>query len=269
MNAKIDPVRPATLTPADTLFVSDWRDFLFVNFSVPPEMLQPHVPFALDLHEGRAFVSLVSFDLNRIHVKSHELATRWLLRPVSDHAFLNVRTYVVHEGKPGICFLAEWIPNPLSLICGPLTYGLPYRLGRFEREKRDCDGVGHVVVRDPRRDETLALTYPTNRDNLRPCEPGSADEFLLERYTAYTFRGKVRRRFDVAHAPWQMRRADWVRYEPELVTRAFPWFRVATLHSAQVSPGVDDVQMGYPHQLDAAESAGDWSLHTRPMTPAA
>ena len=43
------------------LFLADWTDVLFVHFAVDPAVLQPHVPFDLDLFRGRAYVSLVAF----------------------------------------------------------------------------------------------------------------------------------------------------------------------------------------------------------------
>ena len=35
------------------------------------------------------------------------------------------------------------------------------------------------------------------------CAPGSLDEFLLERYTAFTQFGKCRRFFRIWHEPWR------------------------------------------------------------------
>src|SRR5260221_86091 len=109
----------------DPLFIADWRRFVFLHFALRPGVLAPAVPYALDLREGRAFVSLVSFSLERMRpgrVVPPALG-RLLMRPISDHPFLNVRTYVRGAGGPGIQFLAEWIDNPLSLRLGPLSYG--------------------------------------------------------------------------------------------------------------------------------------------------
>jgi uncharacterized protein YqjF (DUF2071 family) len=45
----------------------------------------------------------------------------WLLRPIARHELLNVRTYVQPMGEPGIYFLAEWIPNALSVQLARLS----------------------------------------------------------------------------------------------------------------------------------------------------
>src|SRR6476661_8831060 len=43
------------------LAVANWERALFIHFAIDPAVLQPHVPFPLDLCEGRAYVSLVAF----------------------------------------------------------------------------------------------------------------------------------------------------------------------------------------------------------------
>ncbi|NOY01041.1 MAG: hypothetical protein GXP30_15130 [Verrucomicrobia bacterium] len=42
----------------EPLFYADWERALFIHYEVDAEALQKWVPYSLDLHEGRAFVSL-------------------------------------------------------------------------------------------------------------------------------------------------------------------------------------------------------------------
>ena len=49
---------------APWLVAMDWRDALFVHYSIDPATLGPHVPLELDLFDGRAFVSLVAFGVS-------------------------------------------------------------------------------------------------------------------------------------------------------------------------------------------------------------
>lgn len=249
------PARPmlregTDIGPLATWFVADWRHMLFVHYRVPAEVLQPHVPHPLDLHDGVAWVSLVFFQLERMRPPGTGAVGRALLRPISDHAFLNVRTYVRAEAGPGIHFLAEWIPNRLSAWIGPRTYGLPYRLGRFNREVGgDENGVGNVVITDPALGARLALAFPTRSGPLKTAAPGGTDDFLLERYTAYTSRAGVRRCFHVRHEPWRFQIVDWIRADTTLVERAFPWFTAARLQGAHLTPGVRDVRMSRPAKM--------------------
>jgi uncharacterized protein YqjF (DUF2071 family) len=103
-------------------------------------------------------------------------------------------------------------------------------------------------VRDAATGAEFHLTVPVQPAPLTGCAPGSLDAFLLERYTAYTCRGGAMRRFDVAHAPWQVRPLDWVRSETELLERSFPWFAAAEFVCAHATPGVSEVRLGFPHR---------------------
>src|SRR4051812_6499459 len=112
------------------LLLADWADVLFVHFAVDPEALQPHVPFELDLFRGRAYVSVVAFTQRRLRPRVGGRLAAIISRPLAEHEFLNVRTYVRHGGERGIYFLSEWIPNRIACAVGPVMYGLPYRLAR-------------------------------------------------------------------------------------------------------------------------------------------
>src|SRR5581483_1728735 len=175
------------LPAGERAWEADWDDFVILHFSLPPAALAPHVPYELDLCGGLAWVSLVWFNLRRMRLAGTGALGRLLCRPISEHPFLNVRTYVRAASGPGICFLAEWIPNAISLRLGPLTYGLPYRYGRFTAKHCPENGTTALRIDDPRYAEPFALVAPLAHGDGRRCPPGSADAFLLERYQAYTF----------------------------------------------------------------------------------
>lgn len=225
---------------------------LFVHFALPPESLAPHVPFPLDTHEGSAFVSLVFFRLERMRPPGTGTIGRWLTRPISDHPFLNVRTYVRGPAGPGIHFLTEWIPNRLSVPIGPRVYGLPYRFARFRGALGESSHVGEVQVTDPALEAGLHLSIPACEAPLMSAAAGSRDDFLLERYTAYTHHQGVSRYFRVRHDAWRWIRPAWLRSDTDLVRRAFPWFAGASYAGAHRSPGVFGVRMGRPHRVGAA-----------------
>lgn len=247
-----------------TWFIADWRDMVFVHYRVPPEVLRPHVPHPLDLFDGSAWVSLVFFRLERMRPPGLGALGRALMRPISDHEFLNVRTYVRGEGGPGIHFLAEWIPNRLSHWVGPRTYGLPYRLGAFAHDLAgDGSGVGRIAIEDPALGTGLSLAFPARPAEDHCARPGSIEEFLFERCTGYTCRAGVRRHFRVAHEPWKFHALDWMRADLALVENVFPWFASAEFHSAHRTDGVCDVHMSRPVALGAAVAEGDFTATTR------
>ena len=119
-------------TSGGPLLMADWLKVVFIHFEVEADVLQRVVPFELDVREGRAYVSLVAFTMRNLRPRVGGRVAALLFKPIATHHFLNVRTYVRHEGEAGIHFLAEWLDNPLSVMLGPATFGLPYRYGRLD-----------------------------------------------------------------------------------------------------------------------------------------
>ena len=126
----------------EPLFLAGWRDAVFLHFAVSADQLQPFVPYDLDLHEGMAYVSCVAFTMRDMRPR---VGGAWLLKPIATHEFLNVRTYVRHGGERGIYFLAEWLPNLLSVLLGPTVFGLPYQHGRLRYEHGEMEALQGIV----------------------------------------------------------------------------------------------------------------------------
>ena len=246
---------PGALPWSATRFVADWTEMSFVHFSLPPEVLAPHTSYPPDVRHGLAFVSLVFFRLGRMRPPGTGWPGRILFRPISDHYFLNFRAYVRGPAGPGIEFLSEWIPNPLALRLGPLTYGLPYRFGDFRWTKNSEDDRGELNVSDRKGNSHLSLSLPTPTRPLACARADSEADFLLERYVAYTRHRGVRRFFRVSHEPWRFARTTVPPPCTDLVTREFPWFAEAKYHSAHFSPGVWNVRMSRPHKISERTSS--------------
>jgi uncharacterized protein YqjF (DUF2071 family) len=194
----------AAVGGARPMFLTDWKDVLFIHFRVDPWRLQEWVPLRLDLREGRAYVSVVAFTQKRFRPAMGGAAAEFLSRPLAGHEFLNLRTYVVHDGEAGVYFLEEWISNRLAVFLGPRVYGLPYRLGRMSYQTGEGYAMRQVVAGGH-----FACVAKWNAGDLATAsEVGSEAEFLLERYTAFTVRGGKVRRFRITHEPWRKREAE-------------------------------------------------------------
>jgi len=233
---------------SEPLFMADWERVLMIHFEVDAETLQRDVPFQLDLHSGRAFVSLVAFTMRGMRPHMGGKLAAWLFRPIATHHFLNVRTYVRQGGETGIHFLAEWLSNPLAVRLGPATFGLPYRYGRIDYQHEWSDGDLRGCVTDAATSTTLAYrgTLDPHAD-FQPCATGSLAEWLMERYTAFNCAGVWRRFFRVWHPPWPQSPAELTMLDDSLLTSIWPWFKHAQCVGANFSPGVRDVWMGRPH----------------------
>jgi len=230
----------------EPLFLAAWEQAVFVHYETDPCILQSQIPFQLDLHEGRAFVSIVAFTLLRMRPRIGGRLTGWLFKPIASHEFLNVRTYVRHAGEPGIFFLAEWLSNPWSVRLGPRTFGLPYRFGHLKYTHGNEDGEIHgTVIASEGRLEYRA-TIPAA--SFGPSEAGSLTEFLLERYTAFTCHRGRRRLFRVWHEPWAQTPIQIEVTADDLLASTGEWWNSAGCVGANYSPGVD-VWMGRPHRI--------------------
>src|SRR5881227_362154 len=133
----------------EPMFYARWDRALFIHYEAAPAALQRNVPFELDLRDGRAFVSIVAFTLQRMRPRIGGRLGEWLLKPIATHEFLNIRTYVRHNGEPGIFFLAEWLSNRMSVLLGPRLFGLPYRFGRIAYDHARCGNALRGSVAAP------------------------------------------------------------------------------------------------------------------------
>lgn len=243
----------------------DRLDVTMLHFGLPPQVVQALTPYPVHTHPGDdpdgpplAWITLVMFELRRMRIPLGrcpvaEPITRALLRPISDHRFVNLRTYVRHRGRPGIYFIAEWLNNRLAVALGPATFGLPYRFAPVIAPRR-------VVAREG----TLAwqIDDPTDATNTQPtagacsggapAAPGTIDHFLLERYTAFTrLRGKPRC-FHIRHEPWPIRRVDARLTQDGLVRHATgDWLDHTQQALTHQSPGVVNVEVSRPFRAAA------------------
>jgi hypothetical protein len=231
---------------ANPLFYCSWDRAVFLHYRVAPEFLQRQIPYELDLHDGQAYVSLVAFTLRKMRLNHPHL--RFMTQPLHTHAFLNVRTYVRVGEMRGIHFLAEWLNNRLATMLGPILYGLPYRFGSLDYHH---DSAREFLCGEVRSREKL-LQYRgslASTPAYEPATPGTLDHFLLERYIAFTKHGFFRRLFQVWHEPWPQTAINAEIECDSLVHATGSWFSHAQFVSANFSPGLGDVQMGWPEKI--------------------
>jgi len=245
-------------------FLSDWERAVFVHYAVPSHCLQPIVPYQLDLLDGVAYVSVVAFTMNRLRPRRGGRLAALLCRPIATHGFLNLRTYVIHDGEPGIFFLAEWLPNRLSVQLGPMTFGLPYRFGYLNYVHRhEC---GEIAGRVTAGDGSGSFAYRADVDpgcRYRPCAAGSRDAFVLERYTAFTKQGATCRRFRIWHKPWPQTPIPMTVTNDSLLAATGSWFQHARPIGTNYSPGVRDVWMSRPMRLYPSVAGGQGRCSSR------
>jgi len=229
----------------EPLFYADWDNVIFIHYQTDPQELQRCIPYHLDLYDGSAFVSLVAFTMRGMRPRFGGSLSALFFKPISTHHFLNVRTYVTHEAEPGIYFMQEWLSSRLATWLGPRSFGLPYRFAKMDYDcNHEHEQRGKIEA--SAGSFRFCATLEPNHPGI--CAPGSLDQFLLERYTAFTQFGKCRRFFRIWHEPWRQVPAEIQIATDRLIQSTGRWWRSARCIGASYSPGVK-VWMGWPHAI--------------------
>ena len=250
----------------EPLFLAAWKRVLMIHLEVDPIALQRAVPFPLDLYDGRAFVTLVSFTMENMRPRWGGRLTAKLFQPIATHDFLNVRTYVKCGDEPGIHFLAEWLSSRLAVRLGPPVFGLPYHYGKIDYRLKSDQPVLQGCVIDTKTGTRLEYegmisrkgakarragiggVFAPLREVFQPCDSSSVTEWLMERYTAFNAATGRKKFFRVWHPPWPQCEVEIALKDISLLTKHWPLFNDAKLVGANYSPGFDEVWMGRPHK---------------------
>jgi len=210
----IDRLGPALRPLTHSLGRQDWRHLCFLHWPAAPEAVRPLLPpgLELDLHRGRAWLSVVPFECRRTRVAA--------LPRVKLHDFLEVtvRTYVLRDGVPGVFYFSLDANSRLAVWAARSLGGLAFR-----RAKIAMAVEGHHVSIQAKR---LTGTRPILRARLTLgtsqalSAPGTVEHFLLERYAWYVRRLGQVWRGRIHHAPLLWRPAHLLEIDDELVHSA-------------------------------------------------
>jgi len=184
-----------------------WHDLLFAHWPVDAELLRPLLPAGveLDRYEGQAWLGVVPFRMSGVRA-------RFLppLPGLSAFPELNVRTYAVAGGRPGVFFLSLDAANAIAVAAARRVFHLPYH-----RSEMACRSEGDTVTYSCRRASGVPVAefggaYGPTGPAYR-ARPGELDHWLTERYCLYTADRRGRPlRVDIRHEPWPLQPA-WAR----------------------------------------------------------
>jgi uncharacterized protein len=195
--------RPWPLPDGPWVMSQSWHDLLFAHWRVDAAVLRGLVPagLPLDLFEGDAWVGVVPFHMTNV-------APRLVpeVPPLSRLIELNVRTYVVVDGTPGVYFFSLDANSRLAVAGARALFRLPYFFAAMETTR-----AGEAVAHRSRRirgaaAEWVARYVPSGPP--RQAAPGSLEHFLTERYCLYTTDADRLLRCDIHHPPWPLQDAQ-------------------------------------------------------------
>ncbi len=179
---------------------AEWKDLILVNYEIDPKLLASRIPAgtAIDLNNGKCFVSLVGFMF---------LGTRVLGAPIPFHINfeeVNLRFYVRRkngdEVRRGVCFIKEMVPRRAIATVARSLYGEPYECWNMEHQ-REPTVVGYKWVNGGRENEIRVSVGK----NIGVPAARSHGEFIIEHYWGYTSRGNGRvDEYRVEHPKWEL-----------------------------------------------------------------
>jgi uncharacterized protein YqjF (DUF2071 family) len=178
-----------------------WHDLLFAHWPVSELELARVVPpqLELDLFEGRAWIAVVPFRMDRIRPRG-----LFPLPKLSATPEINVRTYVKFNGKRGVYFLSLHAPNPAAVQVAQRFFHLPYYQAAIEI-RNEAETIHYASLSDTA--EFRGSYRPSGE--TAASQPGTLDYWLTERYCFYTLdkAGNVIRG-EVDHPPWALQPAE-------------------------------------------------------------
>lgn len=137
-----------------------WQDVGFMHWPVAPETVEATLPdgLAVDTYDGRAWLSMVPFQMADIRPRGSPIGRSF--------GELNLRTYVVADGTPGVYFYNLDADDRLSVTLARQLFQLSYYRESMQyvptATASSSGVVGPVRVR-PRR----ISTPPTSRRGRR------------------------------------------------------------------------------------------------------
>lgn len=198
--------RPWSLPAGAWVLAQSWHDLLFAHWPLPAAVLRPHIPerLAIDTFDGQAWLGVVPFRMSGVRLRGTP-AVPWL----SAFPELNVRTYVVADGKPGVWFFSLDAGNAIAVAIARAWFHLPYFRARMWCEESD----GWIQYGSERTHRGASSGVLQGR--YRPVgaefisQSGSLERFLTERYCLYAADGEGRiLRGEIHHAAWPLQAAE-------------------------------------------------------------
>lgn len=199
--------RPYPLTSKNWIMRQSWRDLLFIHWPVPLEEIRKHVPSSLhiDTFDGSAWLSIVIFEMKGIYIRG--LPPFSILPPFPE---INVRTYVHHNGKPGVYFMSLDVNDWMSYTVAKRWLHLPYQPANISIQK-DENTYHYSSNRAKQSNSSITSmgSYTPSQKVFFPIN-GTLEHWLTERYCFFSESKKgVMYCCEIHHLPWPLQNAEF------------------------------------------------------------
>lgn len=240
----LSPRCPAPVQRA--IMKQSWLDLAYIHFRYDPEEVASLIPSSLDvdIHDGSAWVGLIPFSMRDIGIPHLPSVPYFGSFPE-----VNVRTYVVHNGVPGVWFFSLDVNRFLPALVARTTYFLPYCWGKASHTRQKNQLSTHVNRKWPSRSHS----HIEIEIGETITEPSPLETFLTARWGLYSRGfGNTLRYAPVEHPEWPLQKATLTTLNDSLITSAGFSAPVGEPH-VMFSSGVP-VRVGLPHRVNRKNS---------------
>ena len=182
--------RPWQMPKGKWKYYQEWNNAIFLHFEANIEELEKLVPkdLEIDTHEGKAYVSIVPFTMERIRQRNIPAFS-----PISNFHEVNIRTYVKYKGKTGVHFLSIEGAKRSSCFVAKALSELPYRYSPMERTSKTFKS------KNKKYKDSLKVKFkigPTVNNK------SSLELWLTERYALFQHTQNSINEFEIHHIEW-------------------------------------------------------------------
>lgn len=180
----------------------NWENFLALNWPIDPTLIRPLIPdaFEIDIYDSQAWISLTPFQVTDMHILSAPE-----IPGLTNFEELNFRTYVLHQGVPGVWFFSVDSSRLLPVLGAHVFFDLPYHNATIGMSK-DNGGITFSSRRG-RDDTEFSVAWKPGR-LLAASDVDSLPYFLTERYHVYAGSKENITRTQIHHSPWALSEAN-------------------------------------------------------------
>tara|TARA_R110002051_G_scaffold56046_1_gene103818 strand:+ start:5848 stop:6564 length:717 start_codon:yes stop_codon:yes gene_type:complete len=193
--------RPWKMPSENWKFYQEWNNVIFLHFKVDLNELKKFVPeeLEIDLFEGKPWVSVVAFTMERIRTKNLPSFS-----PISDFDEINIRTYVKSNTKTGVYFLSIEGGKLLSCKIAKAVSQLPYRYSKIKRTLNNYSSSNALC------NDSLSIEYVIGKEVEQKSE---LEIWLTERYALFQDAKKTINKFEIHHVAWSINEIDFFKYK--------------------------------------------------------
>lgn len=171
-----------------------WKNLLFQHFEIEDiNILQKYLPknCTFDSFEGKYYLGLVSMNMTNVKHKATGNIT-WF----KHYNELNVRTYIIHDNRPGVLFLSLDVNSLVSIFGARVFYGLPYRFSKYENKENQVTSFRNSEIQFQTQYKITSESKVYDKETFAFW--ATQRYFFANKYLGVSFKGEI------SHKPWEL-----------------------------------------------------------------